>query len=84
MPDPVPDPVPVAVPDPGPARIRVKLLASCGLTVAAMLAGAPAMTVVALAGTCAAIPLATAVHGGAGLLRAVLVPGTEHHRTDDP
>jgi hypothetical protein len=71
------------VPAPVPARIRVKLLASGALTVGAVLADAPAVTVVALAATCAAIPLAAAAHGGTALLRAVLVPGTQHARTDN-
>ncbi|GAB3854309.1 hypothetical protein ACFPIJ_61130 [Dactylosporangium cerinum] len=65
---------------PVPARIRAKLLGSCALTVAAVLTGAPAVTVVALAATCAAIPLAAGLLGGAGLLRAVL--GAELPRTN--
>jgi hypothetical protein len=65
-----------------PARIRRKLLASGALTAGAALTGAPAVTVAALAATCAAIPIAAAVHGGAGLLRAVLVPGAHHQRSN--
>ncbi|MEV5695143.1 hypothetical protein [Micromonospora globbae] len=56
------------------ARTRVKLAVCAALTLAAVGAGMPVWTVVALALTCAAIPLAVALAGGGPLLRELLVP----------
>ncbi|TDC29854.1 hypothetical protein E1211_25255 [Micromonospora sp. 15K316] len=57
------------------ARTRVKLAVCGALTVVAVTAGLPAWTVVALALTSIAIPVAVLLAGGAPLLRQLLLPG---------